>query len=172
MSVRFRIPQGDRSGKFSYRAAALILDPARDRILIHQCAGDSYWSLPGGAVHYGEETADALRRELIEEIGAPVQVERLLWIAETFFHQPDGFVSEHELAFYYLCALPPDHPYLTRTTFEGVEDETGEARRLVFRWADRRSATVAPGLLRDRLAQPLPASPAHVIHHQSEDASG
>lgn len=172
MSVRFRIPRGDRSGKFSYRAAALILDPARDRILIHQCDGDGYWSLPGGAVHYGEETADALRRELIEEIGAPVTVERLLWIAETFFHQPDGFVVEHELAFYYLCALPPDHPLLAREVFEGIEDEQGDARRLIFRWVDRRSADVAPRLLRDRLAQPLPVTPVHVIHHQPEDASG
>jgi 8-oxo-dGTP diphosphatase len=43
----------------------------RDRILLcrHEKPGKEYWLLPGGGVHSGESLVDALRRELLEEVG-------------------------------------------------------------------------------------------------------
>jgi 8-oxo-dGTP diphosphatase len=44
-----------------------------DRILLcrHQKGDRSYWLLPGGGVNSGESLVDALRRELLEEVGLP-----------------------------------------------------------------------------------------------------
>jgi ADP-ribose pyrophosphatase YjhB (NUDIX family) len=42
-----------------------------DRILLcrHEKPGKEYWLLPGGGVNSGESLLDALRRELMEEVG-------------------------------------------------------------------------------------------------------
>ena len=43
----------------------------RDRVLLcrHEKGGKEYWLLPGGGVNSGESLADALHRELEEEVG-------------------------------------------------------------------------------------------------------
>jgi 8-oxo-dGTP diphosphatase len=61
-----------------YRVAAGILRDASGRILITERLGDGpfdgLWEFPGGKIGAGENPADALRRELIEELGIEVLV--------------------------------------------------------------------------------------------------
>src|SRR5437870_12710956 len=59
----------------------------RDRILLcrHEKPGKEYWLLPGGGVNSGESLVDALRRELLEEVGidAPVPFEGPIAIVDS-----------------------------------------------------------------------------------------
>ncbi len=51
-----------------------------DWVLLHRAAGEDFWALPGGRIQVGETAA---------EIGAEVEVGRLLWVIENFFsHTP------------------------------------------------------------------------------------
>jgi 8-oxo-dGTP diphosphatase len=59
------------------------------------------WEFPGGKVEPGEAEPAALRREILEELGCPVEVGALL--ARHRHRYPD---LEVELAFYE-CRLPP-----------------------------------------------------------------
>nr|HPJ70995.1 NUDIX domain-containing protein [Candidatus Mcinerneyibacteriales bacterium] len=57
---------------FNLRASALIQRGAE--ILVHTLRGNDFWVLPGGRVHLGESTAEALIREIREEMGVSVRI--------------------------------------------------------------------------------------------------
>ncbi|GAA2401848.1 NUDIX hydrolase [Nonomuraea africana] len=66
----------------STRVAAYALCVEDDRILLaHWADGEpAHWGLPGGGLEFGEDPLDALHREVEEETGHTVEVERLLGI--------------------------------------------------------------------------------------------
>jgi 8-oxo-dGTP diphosphatase len=57
-------------------AAAVVVDHL-GQILLQRRADDGRWSLPGGAIDPGEQPAEAVVREVYEETGVHVAVERL-----------------------------------------------------------------------------------------------
>jgi 8-oxo-dGTP diphosphatase len=51
------------------RVSALLRWENRILLCRHEKPGKAYWLLPGGGVNSGESLADALQRELLEEVG-------------------------------------------------------------------------------------------------------
>jgi ADP-ribose pyrophosphatase YjhB (NUDIX family) len=51
------------------RVSALLRWEGRMLLCRHEKPGKEYWLLPGGGVNGGESLADALHRELLEEVG-------------------------------------------------------------------------------------------------------
>ena len=77
---------------------AIIL--RRGRVLLVQrgrAPGRGLWSLPGGAVEPGERLEDAVRREVREETGLEVVVERLVGVY--------GKPGRNELVFAFQCRI-------------------------------------------------------------------
>lgn len=68
--------------RFNLRVAGVCLN--EDRVLVHQAPWEAFASLPGGRIEAMESTEGALRREMREELGCEVAVERLLWVIENF----------------------------------------------------------------------------------------
>lgn len=76
--------------------SAVVFD-AGGRILLQQRTDNGRWGLPGGAVEFGESVCDALHREVHEETGLTIEVERLVGVySHPDHHQivtyPDGNV--------------------------------------------------------------------------------
>jgi ADP-ribose pyrophosphatase YjhB (NUDIX family) len=64
------------------RVAGLLRVSGSILLVEHEKAGRAYWLLPGGGVHAGERAADALRRELREELSVDCEVKELLFVVE------------------------------------------------------------------------------------------
>lgn len=79
-----------KQGKFPnniYRvsAKALIMNEQRQVLCVKE-GDDSYWSLPGGGIDFGESLRDGLKRELHEEVGFVGDFEMCILGVETFFN--------------------------------------------------------------------------------------
>jgi ADP-ribose pyrophosphatase YjhB (NUDIX family) len=61
----------------SVSAAGIVLDPTGTRVLLIQRRDNDLWEPPGGVLELGETIEDGVRREIEEETGAQVQIERL-----------------------------------------------------------------------------------------------
>jgi 8-oxo-dGTP diphosphatase len=84
-------------------ACAVVID-AGGRVLLGRRADTGQWSLPAGAVDPGEQPAEAAVREVLEETGVRVAVERLAGVALREFVYPHGDVCQY-LTVWFRCAV-------------------------------------------------------------------
>ncbi|MGY4645029.1 NUDIX hydrolase [Cellulomonas sp. URHB0016] len=61
----------------SVSAAGIVFDASGKRVLLIHRRDNGRWEPPGGVLELGETIEDAVRREVEEETGARVEVERL-----------------------------------------------------------------------------------------------
>lgn len=94
------------TGFFNYRVGAVIL--FEDKILMVKDPHGYYYSV-GGRVHFGEFSEEAILREVREEIGISLEIDRLAFIHKNFFTA--DFAENlpfHEIALFYLMK-PSQH---------------------------------------------------------------
>lgn len=117
------LPVGD--GLFNYRVAGIAV---RDgKILLHKSETDRFWSLPGGRVDMFEFSAEALAREMMEELNCEVKVGNLIAIVENFFQYLNR--QYHEIGFYYSMDIVGFSDFSDKTVVESNDT-------LLFRWHD------------------------------------
>lgn len=86
------------AGQFRFRGTAIIIKDGKV-LMVHDEKRKYYYAI-GGAVKIGETSADAAIREVYEESGLKVEIDRLVLVQEVYFESEEGV--HHELAFYYL----------------------------------------------------------------------
>ena len=77
------------------------------KILLQQRADNGFWGLPGGQVELGESVEQTAVREVYEETGLEVRVERLIGIysepeSYPFMRYPDGTIV-HYVTHVFIC---------------------------------------------------------------------
>jgi len=61
------------------------------------------WSIPGGLVELGESVEDACRREVKEETGIDIQIEKLLDVASSIIRDGQGRIRFHYVLTFFLA---------------------------------------------------------------------
>ena len=130
-------------------------------LLVERNVEDGYCNVPGGRVEYGESAAEALARELHEELGEGVEVGRLALVTDNFFEQDNE--QFQEVALYFLIRFAPGSKTLGRGgRFEGSESGT------VFQWIrvdEAERAGLFPALLRGRV-RAIPQTPEYIVERR------
>jgi 8-oxo-dGTP pyrophosphatase MutT (NUDIX family) len=90
-------------GRFNCRVAGLIIHEGR--LLVMKDPRTTYYYLPGGRIALNETSEEALKREMQEELGIAITIERLLWVNENYFYEDYFKEHYHEICFYYLVCM-------------------------------------------------------------------
>lgn len=88
--------------RFTYRVGGILIH--QEHVLCQLASQEDFWFLPGGRAEMGESASVSLLREMQEELGVEMKIERLLYIVENFYADPDD--SWHELGLYFLITAP------------------------------------------------------------------
>lgn len=141
---------------FNYRVAAIMVMDGH--VLIHRQAHEQHWALPGGRVVLMEDSQTSIIREIKEELGFDVKVDRLLWFTENFFDYNEK--NFHEIGLYYLVSLTEGHFPFTNAPFHGEEGE-----RLLYQWVpidELDKIMLYPEFLRTSLKE-IPSTTKHLV---------
>ena len=109
---------------FRYRAAAIIVEEGS--VLLARNDVDDYYYSVGGAVHMGETSEEAVKREVFEETGFNYEIDHLAVIHENFFIGSSGIkgVDFHELTLYYIMKSMGKRNFTSQSTTESGAKET------------------------------------------------
>lgn len=98
-------------------AANALIIRGEDALLVEFSGGTrtAHFNFPGGGVELGETLEEAVRREVLEETGLEVSVERLLLVVESVASRNTNTilgqrVPWNELRFFFLCRPMPGSP--------------------------------------------------------------
>lgn len=141
---------------FNYRVAGILIE--NNHVLIHKQVDDEHWALPGGRVKVLEDSQTSIVREIMEELGMTVNVDKLLWITENFFTM--GKSKVHEVGLYYSLTRHDESVEYSTESFYGEE-----GKRLIYQWVpidELKTLHLYPQFLRTSL-QNLPEAPVHLI---------
>ena len=81
--------------------AAIVRDGRLLLVKRRRAPEAGHWSLPGGKVDFGESVADAVKREIREEVGLEIELLRSLGIVEMI-----GVDDQHWVSPIYLARAP------------------------------------------------------------------
>ena len=144
---------------FNYRVAAIMI--VDNHVLIHKQARDEYWALPGGRVELLEDSQTSVVREVKEELGIDVKVDRLIWFTENFFDYNNK--DYHEIGLYYKVS-----PIIGSFNFQKEEFFGEEGERLIYQWvplSQLEKIKLYPEFIRTSLSE-LPDAPQHLVVHK------
>ncbi len=150
------VPCGD--GLLNIRVGAIIIRNGK-ALMVKSKFGDYCYSV-GGRIKFGETAEQAVVREVFEETGQKMTVDRLGYISEVYFYN-DG--TKHfgkpvyELAFYFYMYVPED--------FALMSDHLGDGEEKFVWVAPDEPKTLYPHFMREALTVPKP----YVVHDVRDD---
>ncbi|MEI7978931.1 MAG: NUDIX hydrolase [Bacteroidota bacterium] len=118
--------------KFNIRVYGILINQQQEILLVNEQIGDfKFTKFPGGGMELGEGTIECLKREFIEEINLPIEIENHFYTTD--FFQPSAFKNSDQLiAIYYKVKANTNPIEINLMPFEIIENNKIEI--LHFNW--------------------------------------
>jgi 8-oxo-dGTP pyrophosphatase MutT (NUDIX family) len=149
--------------RFTYRVGGVIIN--HEHVLCQADSREDFFFLPGGRAELGETASATLQREMQEELGVLMKIERLLYVVENFFTEPND--SWHELGLYFLMTAPANS-YLNQS-LEPIRRVDEAGNHLRFDWlpiAQLETLTILPPIFQTVLKE-IPECTMHIVERRS-----
>lgn len=133
--------------EFHVRTCGIIKQ--ENKFLIMKVNKTSYYHIPGGHIEIGEDSKQAVIREIKEEIGCDVKEAKLFSIEENFWTRNNK--KCHGIEFYYI--IKPKQQ-LQMQDCEKIENDKGEEKLLHFKWVtleELKEIDLRPSNIKDML---------------------
>ena len=136
-----------------------------DKFLIMRVNKTPYYHIPGGHIEIGEDSEQAIIREIKEEIGCEVEEANLFAIQENFWTRDNK--KCHGIEFYYIIKLKQQ---LQMKNCEKIENDKGEEKLLEFKWLtlkELKNIDLRPANIKDMLVnQDYLKGLSHIINRK------
>lgn len=113
--------------KLIFRPSAYAVIINDGKILMLNIKSNGKLFFPGGGLEIGETIFEALKREVKEEVGLEVEIEKMIYFKEQFFYYDPADEAYQMFNFFYLCE--PLHLNISSDT--EVDDEECEKPRWI-----------------------------------------
>lgn len=117
-------------GNFKYRVCGIVIND--NKVLTVKIDKNTFYCLPGGHVHLGEDSLSAVKREIKEEVEIEADEVKLFSIMENFFFDKNNGKPFHEMGYYYI--IKPKNLGEKANDYSFVENDCGELKNLEFKW--------------------------------------
>lgn len=114
--------------KLNIRAAGVIIH--NNKILTHRNINSDHYALPGGRIKIGEDSAEAVKREILEETGKKTEITGYIATIENFFELKDK--KYHEILFIHKLEFTNEEDKKIQDTIENIEGK----EYLKYQWID------------------------------------
>ena len=160
--TRTMITFRNRQSRFTYRVGGIVFHQGQVLFQMSTIDPDAHFGfLPGGRAEMGESAEETLKREMREELGLEVKVERLLYVMENFFTH-ESF-CHHELNLYFLMSFDSD-AFIYQEQGPYMLGEEG-GLPMIFDWlpvAQSDQLDVRPEFLKRALRE-IPSHTTHIV---------
>ena len=130
---------------FHFRVRGIIKQ--KNKYLLMRVDDAEYYHIPGGHVEIGETSEQAIIREIKEEIGIDITINKLICVSERFYEKKS--VNFHELVFYFIVT-PTDSINIESTT--RIENDKGKVFSNELIWVtaeDMKNLEIKPQMIKD-----------------------
>ena len=147
MAKDMTVPCDD--GLINIRVGAIIIKDGKF-LMVGNERSDYLYSV-GGRIKFGETAEEAVVREVYEETGVRMEIDRLGFIHENYFYgdaPTNNGKLIYEVSFFFYMKVPKDFELISNSF---TEDDSKE----FLRWVDEHdSITIYPAFFKAELSQP------------------
>ncbi|MBN2485231.1 MAG: NUDIX domain-containing protein [Bacteroidales bacterium] len=118
--------------KFNIRVYGIVLNERNEVLLSDEYMLDTKMTkFPGGGLHFGEGTADCIRREAIEEFGQEIEIIEHFYTTD-FFQQAMFYTDMQLISIYYMVRFKG--PIMFKVSDKPFDFGKPENGKMSFRW--------------------------------------